>query len=962
MKRRNFFKNLTLGSAGLILLPSFHFPEEGSFCQVTDDPEKLFLNPPDSYGPWAAWFWVNGHVTKEGITLDLEQMERIGIHGIFCLDYLANLPRGPVEYGGDEWMDAVEHTLKEAERLGLVLVFRNSCHIPGMSHSGIPPEMTLQQLVWSVAKVESSGKVKLKLPQPLIRRGFYNDIAVLAYPTPPDDHLAVIDPGSLVELASYMNKKGVLNWNPPGPGNWTIIRIGHTSAFEDPEFDRFRKEALDLQFDRLTNKMVQRFQPWIGKSFRGFCAENQIPDHLWWSKGFDAEFIRRKKYSMNPWVLKLTGKVIGSAEQTMRFLFDYKQTQNELLSENYFGYWNQWCQQKGVSWNIVPTGEKMSFAGEPHPPALVTSSRKWTDTPEKLKLKCDDWYIIGFDSVVISPYVHQPYSFGLPGMSTGLPHLGRHNTWTEQSKGWTDYLRRTQFLLQQGSLVADVCIFQEDSPSRDFSELSAIVPAGFTFEVAGMNALPDCSIREGKIVLPGGKSYTLGILTSASTILTGTLKLLAELVEQGMNLIVTCKPESSPSLADSDEEFRSLSLRLFGNLDGKTIRQINRGKGMVFWGFPDKNFTDRLTLQPDFSYTSENQDTVVKFVHKTFRDADLYFVSNKLGRREKMNCSFRTGHRQPEIWNCETGEIVRVPIFETKKERLQMPLELLPFESLVIILKMSAAKSIFKKITRDGRILIDNEPFINKEGQTIVNQERTIEDLISPLTFHADDTGSLKGLFLRNGIYNILTTNEEVEENHTVYADNCFEIPLDTSWVVHFPEGSGAPVKIELNKLESLIENDDFNVRHFSGTCVYSTLFYLTDSDFIDGRKFFLDLGKVDSVARINVNKEEAGLVWKNPYRTDVTKMVRTGENILSVEVTNLWHNRRIGDEYLLVENDYGEEGFIKTMPDWYVKNQSKPGERKSFSVYHEMDRSDPLVASGLTGPVKLILGSERFL
>ena len=41
-----------------------------------------FHSPPDSVKPWAYWWWLNGNVSKQGITKDLEEMKRQGINGV----------------------------------------------------------------------------------------------------------------------------------------------------------------------------------------------------------------------------------------------------------------------------------------------------------------------------------------------------------------------------------------------------------------------------------------------------------------------------------------------------------------------------------------------------------------------------------------------------------------------------------------------------------------------------------------------------------------------------------------------------------------------------------------------------------------------------------------------------------------------------------------------------------------
>src|SRR6266581_1218914 len=96
MQRRKFIKRT--GAAGLMLFINSSLIAQNSDDGITTNFEHDFLQPPSSAYPQTFWFWMNGNVTKEGITKDLEAMREVGVGGVFNFDVGTGIPKGPVEY------------------------------------------------------------------------------------------------------------------------------------------------------------------------------------------------------------------------------------------------------------------------------------------------------------------------------------------------------------------------------------------------------------------------------------------------------------------------------------------------------------------------------------------------------------------------------------------------------------------------------------------------------------------------------------------------------------------------------------------------------------------------------------------------------------------------------------------------------------------------------------------------
>ncbi len=167
----------------------------GTHTQAADALEQGFFSPPESAKPWQYWFWMNGNITKEGITADLEAMKRVGIGGALIFDIaLASTrgtPPGSTQFMTDEWREMMMHSVKEADRLGLKIRLNNDAGWSGSGGPWITPENAMQQLSISETKASGPSRFSGVLPQPKTRLDFFRDIAVLAFPTPAGEEITM---------------------------------------------------------------------------------------------------------------------------------------------------------------------------------------------------------------------------------------------------------------------------------------------------------------------------------------------------------------------------------------------------------------------------------------------------------------------------------------------------------------------------------------------------------------------------------------------------------------------------------------------------------------------------------------------------------------------------------------------------------------------------------------------------
>ena len=152
--------------------------------------ETGFATPPDSAKPDIWWHWMNGSITKAGITADLEAMARVGI-GSAQIFNLGATPPGPVKLLSPEWHAMVKHAGQEAARLGLKLSIHNCS---GWSSSGGPwntPANAMQHVTISETNIIGPAHFSGSLPQPPKRLDYYRDIEVLAFRTPAGEDVSM---------------------------------------------------------------------------------------------------------------------------------------------------------------------------------------------------------------------------------------------------------------------------------------------------------------------------------------------------------------------------------------------------------------------------------------------------------------------------------------------------------------------------------------------------------------------------------------------------------------------------------------------------------------------------------------------------------------------------------------------------------------------------------------------------
>jgi hypothetical protein len=177
---------------------------------------------------------------------------------------------------------------------------------------------------------------------------------------------------------------------------------------------------------------------------------------------------------------------------------------------------------------------------------------------------------------------------------------------------------------------------------------------------------------------------------------------------------------------------------------------------------------------------------------------------------------------------------------------------------------------------------------------------------------------------------------------------------IEGPWKATFPVGPGNARQLALPQLTPWNLHAEEAIRHFSGTATYARTLVIPAELLGKDRGLYLDLGRVAIMARVKLNGQDLGVLWKAPYRVAIDQAARPGENTLEVEVTNLWINRLIGDENLPEDSDRNKNGTLKRWPDWLLEGKPSPAGRQTFTSWRLWRKDATLQESGLIGPVTL--------
>jgi hypothetical protein len=609
------------------------------------------------------------------------------------------------------------------------------------------------------ARVESyAEKSLLKMFQdPLPPFDYYT------WPTEAEPNSAdlMIQPGAVRNISKQMAADGTLRWDVPA-GEWVVLRAAMTptGTKNGPappeatgfEVDKMNRVALKSHFDAYVGNLLRRLPAAERKSFKHVVADSyeQGPEN--WTEGFAADFQKHYGYDPIRFLPVMTGRIVGSADQSDRFLWDLRRLVAERVARDYVGALSDLSRQHGLKmwlenyghWGFpsefllyggyadeiggefwaggdlgrVELRDASSAAHIYGKPVVwseaFTGGPAFVNTPRDLKALGDKAFCDGISQFMLHVCIHQPWEDRRPGVNAWFgSEFNRHNTWFEESKAWIDYLHRCSVMLQAGKHVADVAYFIGEDAPKMTGVRNPELPVGCDFDWINADVIEHrLKVKDGRLVLPDGMNYRVLVLPEMATMRPEALRAVRELVKAGAT-IVGPPPLRSPSMANypkCDEEVRKVATELWGREavqlcatgSGATNCQHVLGKGRVLWGVGLTETLAGLGLGPDFQST-----TPLRFTHRAAGSAEIYFVANAKDREVATAAAFRVHGLAPELWYPDTGRIEHPAVYDEFSGATHVPLQLGPHGSMFVVFREKAADRRVVSLTRDGQKVLD---------------------------------------------------------------------------------------------------------------------------------------------------------------------------------------------------------------------------------------------------------------
>ena len=739
-------------------------------------------------------------------------------------------------------------------------------------------------------------------------------------PTPEVDPNDAVKKDDVVNLTSMMKADGSLEWTPPA-GKWAIIRLGY--SLTGHQNSPASPEATGLEVDKLSAEHVRSYFTNYLDQYKdatgGLMGEKGLQYVItdsWeagtqnWTDNMMAEFLARRGYDMIQWIPVLTGHIVENAESSERFLWDFRKTIGDLTTQNHYDNLTEILKERGMARYSESHESGRAFIGdgmEVKKNAAIPMSATWTPggldpgTEVATRYKADVResasvsHIYGHKYVaaesltaIMNAWSYSPEKLKptadmemANGLNRFVIHCSPHQPVNDKIPGlglgpfgqW--FTRHETWAEQAGAWIDYLARSSWMLQQGDFiADVAWYYGEDNNVTALYHEKLPD---------VPKGYNYDFVNADALVNVLG---------VEKGN---ITTPAGTTYRLLVLDENARYMTLPVLKKID----ELVNAGAVVA---------GDKPVATPSLS------DDASEFVT----------IADRLWANEKGENLIGKGKVLAGMKAGEALEAMKIiPDFSYSKPENDTRLMFVHRKTgNADFYWVNNRKAAVQDIEAEFRVTGKEAEIWHPETGRIEKVSYSISEEITRVPLHLEAEDAVFVVFRNKARKASLSIPAPVEKQLA---------SIEGPWTVKFQEKGGAPAEATFESLTPWNENPDKGIKYFSGTGIYVKTLSAPAEWFSEGSELWLDLGSVKNLAEVMVNGQSLGIVWKTPFRVNVTEALKEGENTLEIKVINLWVNRLIGDQ------------------------QPDAGEKITYTTMRFYRADAPLLPSGLMGPVVLV-------
>ncbi len=723
--------------------------------------------------------------------------------------------------------------------------------------------------------------------------------------SPHQSEKAFVDADRIIDITSMTDADGNLTWKAPA-GRWTVMRIGHvnTGRRNGPapvegtgwECDKLSRNGSKVHFDNYIGRLSAPDGP-AGTLLKGMLMDSWECATQTWTTDMEQEFASATGYELRKWLPAIFGYVVADHETTTRFLRDWRLTINGLTVENFYGNMASQAHDRGLSITYeTAIGDVV--------PGDILEYFKYADVP-----MCEFWQPMGDNYVgsinfkPIKPTASAARMYGKKRVAAEA-FTSFAVTWKEKF----EYLKSVADANMAEGVSHLVFHTYTHNPQVGF------LPPGTSFGGQGIGT----PFLRGQAWWPYMHCFTDYLARCSYMMETGhpvsdVLWYLGDEMDHKPDQNAPFPAGYKYDYCNPDVLINRLSVA-----DGRILTPEGISYALIW-------IPENRRMLPE---TVEALDRLVRDGATIVGNAPEG-ISTLTGGKKAAK---RLEKAVKQLWNGKNGvrlvgngRVISGTSIEDALKLCGIAPDMTGGDAMWSHFRdddadwyfVAAPKGSAYKATADFRNNGYPQIWSAVDGSVTV-PEYEKADGRTRVKLDLPAAGSCFVVFTDK------PTGQPTHRNATASID------LDRPWTLSFPAGWGAPESINLDELKPWCDIDTLGAeaRAFAGTATYTTTFDI--KDLRPGTSYTLDLGRVADIADITVNGQSAGILWCEPYTTDISKYLREGTNELSIKVTGTWFNRLVYDAGLPAD------------------------QRKTWNLRSPSPQSD-LQPTGLHSPVKIV-------